>query len=272
MSSTRTKNTSLVPATSLGGSSGIKPPVEVANEAATPPNRSKVAISPWMWLAVTCVILSVSGGIRSFRDRQFRTLAQESATCPFKLGEFATDLGTWHAEEGMVAQLDPETARIAGASQHLTRVYRDSKTGETATVLLLYGAADSVFAHSPDVCYPASGYRPFGGGPVDRPLKTATSPTPAVFRTSYFKRTISGLDQYWEVFCTFRHNGQWLNDLASRWKMFRYHPRMFKIQIQRQTAGLITADSPTESLLRGIIEEVDRQWPQKTPLAVANSK
>jgi Protein of unknown function (DUF3485) len=272
MSSTLAQNTSLVPASSLSGSSGIKPPVEVANEAANPPNRSKVPTSPWKWLAVTCAILSVSGGIRFWRDMQFRNLAKESATCPFKLDEFAKDLGTWHAEDGMDAQLDPETARIAGASEHVIRVYKDSKTGETASVLLLYGAADSVFAHSPDVCYPASGYRPFGGRPVDRPLTTATSPAPAVFRTSYFTKTTSGLNQYWEVFCTFRHNGQWLNDLASRWKMFRAYPAMFKIQIQRQTSGLMTEDSPTESLLRGLIEEVDRQWPQNKPVTVANTK
>ena len=262
MSTTLTENTSLVPATSLSGSSGIKP-IKLASQA---------PISPWIWLAVTCAILSVSGGIRYWRDQQFRNLAIEHANCPFKLDEFPTELGTWHAEEGMDAQLDPETARIAGSKQHLIRVYRDGKTGETATVLLLYGAADSVFAHSPDVCYPASGFRPFGGGPVDRKLTTATSATPAVFRTSYFKKTVSGLDQYWEVFCTFRHNGQWLNDLASRWKMFRANPAMFKIQIQRQTSGLITDDSPTESLLKGIIDEVDRQWPKEKPLAVANAK
>jgi hypothetical protein len=263
MSSTLTPNTSLIPATSFSGTSGIKP-FKVA---------SKAPSSPWIWLAVTCAILSVSGGIRFWRDMQFRNLAIEHAHCPFKLEDFAKELGTWHAEEGMDAQLDPETARIAGSKEHLIRVYKDSKTGETASVLLLYGAADSVFAHSPDVCYPASGFRPFGGGAVDRNLTTAISATPAVFRTSYFKKTISGLDQYWEVFCTFRHNGQWLNDIASRWKMFRANPSMFKIQIQHQTSGLITDDSPTESLLKAIIDEVDRQWPkEKKVLTVANAK
>jgi hypothetical protein len=264
MSSTLTENTSLIPATSFNGSSELKP-IKVASAAPT---------SPWIWLAVTCAILSVSGGFRFWRDQQFRNLAIEHANCPFKLDQFAKELGTWHAEEGMDAQLDPETARIAGSKQqqHLIRVYKDGKTGETATVLLLYGAADSVFAHSPDVCYPASGFRPFGGA-VDRKLTTATSATPAVFRTSYFKKTISGLDQYWEVFCTFRHNGQWLNDLATHWKMFRANPSMFKIQIQRQTTGLVTEDSPTESLLKAIIDEVDRQWPkEKKTLAFADAK
>jgi hypothetical protein len=261
MSSTLIQNTSSVPASSFDGSSEPNPTKVV----------DKAMMSPWKWLAVTCVMLSVSGGIRFWRDRQVRTLAQESAACPFKLDELPKDVGTWHVEDGIIAQLDPETARIAGSKEHLTRVYRDSKTGETAGVLLLYGPADSVFAHSPDVCYPASGYRPFGGRPVDRELKTATSPRPAVFRTSYFTKTIGGFDQYWEVFCTFRHNDQWLNDLATRWKMFRDHPAMFKIQIWRQTTGLITEDSPTESLLKGIIEEVDRRLTEK-PVAVANAK
>ena len=106
MSTTLTENTSLVPATSLSGSSGIKP-IKLASQA---------PISPWIWLAVTCAILSVSGGIRYWRDQQFRNLAIEHANCPFKLDEFPTELGTWHAEEGMDAQLDPETAESPGRS------------------------------------------------------------------------------------------------------------------------------------------------------------
>ena len=252
MSSALTKNLSLVPV-----SSPSKP---------APPSKSikltdRALISPWLWLAITCTFLLASGGIRFWRDRQYQNLAEASAKCPFPLADLPRTLGTWHAADGADSQLDPETARIAGSKdqQSLIRVYVDSKSGERADVLLLYGSADSVFAHSPDICFPASGFRPFGGSAFDRNMKTATSPTPAIFRTSYFTKTQDGSPQYWEVFCTFRHNGQWLNDLASRWKMFRAQPSMFKIQIQRQTSGLVTEDSPAQSLLKAIIEDVDRR-------------
>jgi Protein of unknown function (DUF3485) len=261
MSSTLTENTSLVPVTSIGGSSTLKP-IKVVD---------KVPISPWMWLAVTCVILSVSGGIRFWRDRQFRTLARDSATCPFPLSELPRALGTWHAEEGMDSQLDPEISGIAGSSADLVREYKDSKTGETAKVLVLYGAADSVFAHTPDVCYPSAG---FGHviPPADRELTTSTSPKPVAFRTSYFTKKEAGLPLYVEVFCTFRHNGKWLPDVTSRWKMFRSHPSMFKIQIQRQTLGLTTEDSPIDSLLKVTVEAIDRRLNEKDTLASANAR
>lgn len=261
MSSTLTENTSLVPVTSFGDSSTLKP-VKVVGKA---------PISLWIWLAVTSVLLSVSGGIRFWRDQQFRTLARESATCPFPLSELPRTLGSWHAEDGLDSQLDPETLRIAGSSDHSIRVYKDSKTGETATLLLLYGAADSVFAHAPDVCYPSAGFQHVIP-PIDRELTTSASPMPIAFRASYFTKKVAGLPLHLEVFCTFRHNGQWLPDVTSRWKMFRSHPAMFKIQIQRQTSGLTTEDSPIESLLRVTVEAIERQLNEIDTPAGANAR
>jgi len=230
----------------LSGSSDTKP-VNVA---------SIIPIKPWVWLAVTCSILSVSGGIRFWRDLQFSTLARESANCPFALSDLPTTLGTWHAEEGEDSKLDPEISGIAGSSADLVRLYKDSKTGETATVLVLYGAAQSVFGHTPDICYPSSGFQHVIK-PLDRALPTSTAPKSVAFRTSYFTKKEAGLSQYVEVFCTFRQNGQWVPDAASRWKTFRSHPGMFKIQIQRPTSGLTTEESPMESLLKATAEAVD---------------
>jgi hypothetical protein len=261
MSSIRTENTSLVPVTSFSDSSTLKPIKAV----------ERAPISPWMWLAVTCVLLSVSGGIRFWREQQFRTLARDSATCPFPLNELPRSSGTWSAQEGKDSQLDPQISQLAGSSDHFIREYKDTKTGETATVLVLYGSADSVFGHNPDICYPSVGFQHVIP-PLDRGLTTSTSEKPVTFRASYFTKLVAGVPQYVEVFCTFLHNGQWLPDVASRWKMFRSHPGMFKIQIQRQTAGLTTEDSPIESLLRVTVDEIERRLNQKDTLASANAK
>ena len=138
----------------------------------------------------------------------------------------------------------------------MVRLYKDRKSGETATLFVLYGASHSVFSHNPDVCYPSNGFSkaiPF----VDRKIATSSPPETVGFRASFFKKEVAGSADYFEAFCTFRHNGQWLPETASRWKTFRAHPSMFKIQIQRQTSGLTTADSPMDSLLQATVEAID---------------
>ena len=36
---------------------------------------ARVVVSPWTWMAVTCLILGISGGLRFWRERQFTALA-----------------------------------------------------------------------------------------------------------------------------------------------------------------------------------------------------
>jgi hypothetical protein len=269
MSSTLTENTSLAHATAISGPSTPKSIKALY----------KIPISPWMWLAITCAILSVSGGIRFWKERQFRTLARQSLVCPFPLSELPQSMGTWQAE-GVDQELDRETSQLAGggSSASLVRVYRDRNSGQTARLYVLYGASHSVFSHNPDVCYPANGFSkaiPF----VDRKLATSSPPETVAFRASFFKKDVGGLTQYIEAFCTFRYNGQWLTETASGWKTFRAHPSMFKIQIERVTSGLTTENSPMDSLLQatvaaidGRLEAIDARQNEKQKLAGANAK
>lgn len=111
---------------------------------------SKRALSiDWEWLILICMLLASSGGIRYWRDWQFQSLLKESEVPPFALGEIPDVLGAWHAIEGSENTLEPEIARIAGASDHLIRTYVDEKSGQTATVMILYGLAYIVWCTHP---------------------------------------------------------------------------------------------------------------------------
>jgi hypothetical protein len=239
--------------TSVPGGTSNSSPLGAAKHVVT-----KASASPWTWLAVTCALLGISGGIRSWRDHRFRTLAQESATCPFPLNDLPKVLGSWQAIEGLDTQLDPEVARIAGSSDHVIRTYVHEKSGEKVSVLVLYGLANSVFAHTPEVCFPAAGYRAVATpAPADHQFSTADSASPVSYRTAFFTKNVGGIDQYEEVLHAFLHNGQWLPDVASRWKLFRYHPGMFKILLQRRVPGTSTEKPLTESLFKEIVREID---------------
>jgi hypothetical protein len=219
--------------------------------------------SPWRWFALTCALLLISGAVRSWRDSQFSSIARESEACPFPLNELPAVLGHWHAVEGSESHLDPETARIAGSSDHMIRVYADDKTGETVSVLVLYGLARSVFSHSPEICYPAAGYTPVGVSPVDHAVPYAESAVPARYRSSYFVQRIAGVSQFVEVVCSFRHNNAWVPDVSNRWKMFRSHPGMFKVQLHHPCVGISSDVTETESLLKAIIQAIETRLAAK---------
>jgi hypothetical protein len=233
---------------------------------------NQFVLSPWKWFAITCVLLTISGGLRSWRDSQFRSLLHESAACPFPLSELPKVLGEWQAVTGSESQLDPEIARIAGSSDHFIRVYESSRTGDQVSVLVLYGLARAFFGHSPEICYPSAGYLPAGErGPIDRAISLPGLAVPAQYRSAYYVKRASGLSQYNEVLCSFRHNGAWLPDVADRWKMFRYHPGMFKVQLHHPCAGIASEAGPSESLLKDLIQEIEKRIVEKEAAERHNS-
>jgi hypothetical protein len=188
-------------------------------------------------------------------------LAQENATCPFPLEDLPRDLKDWTSVKELDSRLDPEIARIAGSSDHIIRTYKNKKTGEEVTALVLYGLANSVFGHIPEVCFPAVGYKQRGAS-VDQQFSIPDSTTPGRYRSASFTKSVGGIGSYQveEVYYTFLHNAEWLPDLSSRWKSFRYHPAMFKIQLHHHASRLATTeDRSDESLLSQIAQEIDRQ-------------
>jgi hypothetical protein len=221
---------------------------------------------PWKWTAITCLILSVSGGIRFWRDMQFRGIAQQSSKCPFPLSDLPTALGAWTVVPNSDAKLDPEIARLAGSSDHVIRNYVSSTTGEVASVLVLYGLADSVFGHTPEICYNAAGYQPVGL-PVDREFSLPDSPAPVRYRGMYVSKPGVGMADYSEVVWSFWHGGSWWPNISSRWKYFRSAPAMFKVQIQRVATGISTEDFSCEPLLKEIVQDLNARIEQAKVVA-----
>jgi len=187
------------------------------------------------------------------------------------LNEFPKVLGSWYVDEKSELELDPEIARIAGANSYVLRSYIDRESGAVVLALILYGPADSVFGHSPEICYPASGYKPVGPPPEDHEFPAdSSSPFPVRFRSAFFSKNVGATTRYEEVYYTFYHNQKWLPEVANQWKLFRYHPGMFKVLLQRQTTDLSVENSPTESLLKKIVREVNVRMAQnQTPAATA---
>jgi len=235
--------------------------------------------SPWRWMVLACLLLGISGGVRSYRDYQFSKLSSSLKESPFHLADLGDSLGSWRAVENSDTKLDPEIARIAGSSDHIVRSYIDAQSGETVHVMVLYGLAQDIFAHTPEICYPASGYLKSGspkdiGVPISTESKIAQ---PVRYRTQVFHRaTGPGTVHYSESAYSFRlgdaHEGMWRPDMASEWKSFRRQPGMFKIQMSREvSAAAANPDAPQskvcESLMTELIKEIEHRLAASTASA-----
>ncbi len=65
------------------------------------------------------------------------------------------DIGDWH---GVDLPVEEQVKKTAGARGYVSRSYKNELTGEVVTVWLIVGHSKDVMRHTPDVCYPSSGF------------------------------------------------------------------------------------------------------------------
>jgi Protein of unknown function (DUF3485) len=269
------KGSKAAPAGSRGRPATSGPEVKAGAEAKRPGNAvgralHRAAVSPRAWAAITCLLLGISGAVRYWRDAQFYSIENSSKECPFPLADVPKVLGTWRMLEGSEKQFDADTAQIAGATDHFVRDYTDERTGNTVSVLVLYGLAQHVVYHTAEVCSPASGWdaaRP----PEDHDLKIPDVAKLARYRGSLFSKKLAGFSEYSEVIYSFRHAGDWVPDAQARSKTFRQHPGCFKIQLQRSVDEFDIESSPSLSLLQELIAQIENRLKRKADEAKAKA-
>jgi Protein of unknown function (DUF3485) len=227
---------------------------------------------PWVWMTMACVLLGGSVLARTWQDQRFADRQRWSTTPPFPLKDLPTALEGWKFQEGGETHLDPHIARVAGASDHIVRSYFDDQTGVVLNVLVLYGRAEALCAHTPEACYPPAGYHP-SGDTFEFGINDEATPalgTPAVFRSVVYVKGGGLRPDRQEICYAFRYGSQWIPDAASRWKLFRHDPAMFRIQIERPVAEMERRDlnkyNPTRQFLEVFLPEFEKQ------LAASRSK
>jgi Protein of unknown function (DUF3485) len=212
---------------------------------------------PWIWAALSCLLVAGSGLTRGWQERRFAVAQVATVTPSFPLTEIPKQLGPWRVREGGQVTLDPQVARVAGSTDSLVRTYEDESTGVFLTLLVLYGGAEKVSGHTAEVCYPAAGYEatPDVG---DVPIKAG--PIAATFRSLVFTRKGASVDRE-EVFYAFRQNGAWTPNVQGNWKSLSLESSLFKVQIQRRVAELEQRhlDNPTQAFLAKLLPELEKR-------------
>ena len=165
----------------------------------------------------------------------------------------------WRIAEGGDKTLDPLTTRITGATDHFIRTYVDDFTGVTLSVLVLFGPAEPVLPHTPQICYPSCGFAPTEE-PSDRVVKSADGES-YLFRTSVYAKSGGRATLREVVYHSFRLEGPWSPDVAAGRKFPRKNPGIFKVQVQRRMAeGEVHGpNDPIKNFLALLIPEIDRR-------------
>src|SRR4051812_33865024 len=163
-------------------------------------------LSALAWMAIGCALLVTSGVARSVQDRRHQVESSYTENCPFPLRSLPATVGRWKMV-GDELTLDSMTMRITGGTDHTMRTYVDELTGVSLVVLVLFGPAEPVIPHTPEVCYPSSGYQPVDDQ-VDRVIESKEEKITSVFRSAIYTKS-GGRGMLREgVYYSFRLEGQ----------------------------------------------------------------
>lgn len=221
---------------------------------------ARLGPSPWLWMILGCLIVSLSGLARINKERLVADAVRSSEETPFPIKDLPRQLGEHWEMVGDEIELERETLQVAGCSDYFYREYTDKRTKVTLQVLVSFGPAVRIFPHSPIVCYPASGFEKHGG-PWKQviPLGGSEEEETATFSELIYTRPGGGVQELKEVYYSFWHDGRW--DPDAKKQNFYRHPGMFKIQVERSitAAEAKVRSSPSEEFIVALIPEINRR-------------
>ena len=235
------------------------------------PERPRSNTHVFVWGVLASLILLGSGAVRAYQSQHFQEEDAIRLVSPFPLKKIPQKLDGWHLIDGSTTVLDPLTTRITGSIDHIIGNYVNEQTGVIVTILALFGPAEPMTPHTPEVCYPSSGFK-MVGGIVDRNI-TLGDRTTARFRSDVFVKSGGRAIIQELVYHSFRHDGVWVPTVNTK-DSPRKNPAIFKVQVLRRMAPGETRgeEEPIEGFLVKMIAQlermisgVDRKTPQGGP-------
>ncbi len=127
----------------------------------------------------------------------------------------------WHGEDMAVEELVREKAGAVGA---VSRTYRNVRTGEKVDLWLIVGHARVITGHTPDVCYPSSGFETRAAENSIYPMALSGQPDATFLTNTFFKEDVGGrhlVRVFWSWYDSEadsdRTNVEWEGPPNARW-------------------------------------------------------
>lgn len=182
----------------------------------------------WLTGAAVVGLTGLAHGLRT--DRWQVSDARDKAVAA--LEQVPVSFGDW---EGEAVTGDARAFERVGADGFLVRRYRNRVTGDSVSVMFVCGLPGPIAVHSPDVCYPSTGYELVA--PPERVALPADGGGAGEFLSASFRkqgRVESGrLRVLWAWHAP---GGGWSAPENPRWAFVR-SPALFKLYVIRETAS-----------------------------------
>ncbi len=116
-----------------------------------------IAVARWIPLIIGLPLIGISTYIQgSWTDRWTQGTDKELVRLAERYQSIPTAIGTeWVGQD---IPFSKQELAEAGAHAHISRAYRNSKTGDQITIYMICGYARDVAVHTPEYCYVGSGY------------------------------------------------------------------------------------------------------------------
>lgn len=211
----------------------------------------------WPRVALAVVLLAASAGGRAWQASRVDQMLREGRKPPFALKDLPMTLGPWRGQDEVV---DEQIIRTTGSTDSIFRTYQHQVTGQCVSLLVLFGPSTEMYGHTPEVCFPSSGYQELKG-PRSRVVRSGRSSWP--FRELVYTKGEGGQTDIQEVYYTWRSSGRWSPDPGG-YKTLERIPSLFKVQAGRRFFGAGEVDlrdvgNPCEDSLALMMAEIDRR-------------
>ena len=160
---------------------------------------------------VLIVSLGIVQGILSDRWTNEGAGAAEFAA---RLANVPMQVGNWEGVD-LTEEGNERALQVAGAVGNLSRTFTNKVTGQTVSVYIICGHFRKITAHTPNRCYPASGFSSVGE--QTQQLIEWDDSKAEFYTKSFRKESIDGI-QFLRVFWAWSENGDWLAPDRPNWE------------------------------------------------------
>jgi hypothetical protein len=209
----------------------------------------------WAQLGLVVALIAGSGLVRWVQWSKVSSTLAAGRNSPFPLKNIPLELGPW---KGFEDKIDSEIARATGSTDRIFRTYTDRRTGVKLSVIVLYGPASDVYIHSPEICYPASGYAKIDG-PNSLTIPSGRKAIP--FRELVYAKGNAAFEERQHVYFTWsRGANEWSPAMPSPKQVERI-PGMFKVHVARQMneKEQLEGLDPCQDFLEVLMPDLERR-------------
>ena len=140
-----------------------------------------VALGVVAIVALTAVQANLSGRFQGsdITEEQFAAL----------LANVPKDIGDW---KGVDLPVEDQVKKTAGARGYVSRDYVNEVSGDKIGVWLIVGHSRDVMRHTPDICYPSSGFKMRAPENARAPFEFENQPESDFFTNTFIKEDATG--------------------------------------------------------------------------------